>query len=89
MSMWASMARRCCWAMAVPAAPTEAPMTPAGLPGQELWPQGREPWSMAFLRGAGTERLYSGVTKMTASAAASWDLNSTTAGDGEASSSWL
>lgn len=32
------MVRRCCWATAVPTAPIEMPMTPAGLPAQALWP---------------------------------------------------
>jgi hypothetical protein len=34
--------------MAVPIAPTETPITPAGLPLQALLPYGREAWSSAF-----------------------------------------
>ena len=43
-----STARKCCWAMAVEMAPPEVPMMAAGLPGQEVLPQGRAPQSMAF-----------------------------------------
>ena len=50
-------------------APPEVPMTAAGLPGQEVLPQGRAPQSMAFLSTAGIERLCSGVTNRRASEA--------------------
>ena len=63
-------ARRCCCASAVPIAPGDVPVTAATLPVQEFWPQGRAPQSMAFLSTAGIERLCSGVTNSTASAAA-------------------
>ena len=65
MSRYASVMRRCCWATAVPIAPTDTPNTPAGLPANALWPYGREAWSIAFLSTPGTERLYSGVTNNT------------------------
>ena len=42
-------------------------MTAAGLPSHELWPYGREPTSNAFFKAPEIERLYSGVTKRTAS----------------------
>jgi hypothetical protein len=38
-----------------------------GFPCQALLPYGRDPTSIAFLSGRGTERLYSGVTNSTAS----------------------
>ena len=50
-------------------------MTPAGLPSQTLWPYGREPMSIAFFRTPGTDRLYSGVAKMTASTGRIWSRN--------------
>ena len=42
-------------------------MTAAGLPSHELCPYGREPTSKAFFKAPEIERLYSGVTKRTAS----------------------
>ena len=48
------------------------------LAGQEFWPHGRAPQSMAFLSTAGIDRLCSGVTNRTASAAASSALKRTT-----------
>ena len=81
------MLRRCCWATAVPIAPTETPMTPAGLPVNALCPYGREAWSMAFLRTPGTERLYSGVTNSKPCAAAISAFSRLTSGACLASSS--
>src|SRR3954469_7863433 len=59
--------RRDCWASAVPIAPIDAPITPAGMWWNEFCPHGREAQSMAFFRAPGMERLYSGVTKSSAS----------------------
>ena len=42
-------------------------MTAAGMWSKEFWPHGRDAQSMAFFRAPGMERLYSGVTKRTAS----------------------
>ncbi len=51
---------------------------------------GREPTSIAFLSTAGTERLYSGVTKSTASAEFTWLRKRVQAAGGEVvSRSWL
>jgi hypothetical protein len=50
-----------------PIAPGDTLMIAPGLPLQALCPYGREPTSIAFFNGAGTERLYSGVTNSTAS----------------------
>ena len=58
------------WATAVPIAPGEAPTIAAGLPGQQLVPTGRLPQSSTFFTTGVNERLYSGVTNSTASAAA-------------------
>ena len=51
--------------------------------------EGRVAQSMAFFSAAGMERLCSGVTKSTASAASTSPFMRTTAGVGFASSSWL
>src|SRR5215472_18420767 len=64
-------------------------MIPAGLPSQALWPYGRDATSMAFLSTPGIERLYSGVTNSTASAALILLLNATHEAGGFASMSWL
>ena len=53
-------------------------MMAAGLPGQEVLPQGRAPQSMAFFSTAGIERLCSGVTNSRASAASTSDLKRAT-----------
>jgi hypothetical protein len=45
-------------------------MTAAGRWSNEFCPHGREAQSMAFFRAPGMDRLYSGVTNRTASAAA-------------------
>src|SRR4051812_4222579 len=66
----ARMLRRCCWPTAVPILPGEVPMIAEGFLANEFLPQGRPPQSIAFLSAPGTERLYSGVTKKTASTAA-------------------
>src|SRR5215212_1015343 len=60
-------ARRDCWPTAVPIAPMDAPITPAGMWWKEFCPHGREAQSMAFFKAPGMERLYSGVTNSTAS----------------------
>ncbi len=62
-----STARRLCWPTAVPICPMDAPMTAAGMWLNEFWPHGREAQSMAFLSAPGMDRLYSGLTKRTAS----------------------
>src|SRR5256885_12964815 len=69
-------------------APGDRLITAPGFPLHALWPYGREPTSMAFFSTPGTERLYSGVTNSTASAAAMRRLNSVTTGGGDASQSW-
>src|SRR5471032_694861 len=62
---------------------------PAGLPFHTLLPWGREPTSRAFLRHAGIERLYSGVSSRTASAPAISPLKRVQAAGGLSSRSWL
>ena len=47
---------------------------------KEFCPQGREAQSMAFLSAPGIERLYSGVTKSTASEAAIASLSARASG---------
>ena len=54
----------------MPIAPGDVPITAAGLREKELLPYGRLAQSMAFFKQPGMERLYSGVTKSTASTAA-------------------
>src|SRR5687768_918853 len=58
---------RCCWPTAVPIFPGEVPIVADGLRKNEFSPHGRLAQSMAFLSPPGIERLYSGVTKRTAS----------------------
>ena len=58
-----------------------------GLPPHEFFPDGREPTSIAFLSTPGTERLYSGVTNSTASAAVTACLKLLTAAVGSVSRS--
>ena len=53
----------------MPIAPGEVPVIATGLPGHEVLPHGRAPQSMALLSTAGIERLCSGVTMITPSAA--------------------
>ena len=65
-----STPRRLCWPMAVPIWPMEAPITAAGMWSNEFCPHGRDAQSIAFFNAPGIERLYSGVTKSTASTAA-------------------
>ena len=72
----ARMLRKCCCATAVPIFPGEAPITAEGLRVNAFLPYGRLAQSMAFFSPPGIERLYSGVTKSTASAAAMLFLNS-------------
>jgi hypothetical protein len=48
----------------------EAPITAAGMWSKEFSPQGRDAQSIAFFSAPGIERLYSGVTKSSASTAA-------------------
>src|SRR5690348_14825836 len=57
----------CCCAIAVPIAPGDVPMTAAALRENEFLPYGRLAQSIAFFNPPGIERLYSGVTKSTAS----------------------
>ena len=52
-----------------PMASSEMLATAAGLPSHRFCPRGCEAMSMAFFRGAGTDRLCSGVTNRTASVA--------------------
>jgi hypothetical protein len=75
-----STARRLCWATAVPICPNEAPITAAGRWSNEFCPHGRDAQSMAFLSAPGIERLYSGVTKSTASTATMASLNAVATG---------
>jgi 4-amino-4-deoxy-L-arabinose transferase-like glycosyltransferase len=71
-------------------APGDTLTTAAGLRTQALLPYGREPTSMAFLSAPGTERLYSGVTKRTPSAAPMRARKSCHSRGGESvSRSWL
>ena len=69
------MLRRCCWPTAVPIEPGDVPMMAEGFPEKEFSPQGRLAQSMAFFSPPGMERLYSGVTKSTASTLARAALN--------------
>ena len=64
-------------------------MTAAGLPGQEVLPQGRAPQSMAFFSTAGIERLCSGVTNSRASLASISPLKRATGAGTGCSLSWL
>src|SRR5688500_2889271 len=66
----ARMLRRCCCATAVPIFPGDVPITADGFRANEFVPHGLLAQSIAFLSPPGTERLYSGVTKRTASTAA-------------------
>src|SRR4051794_28791790 len=70
-------------------APGDALTTAPGLPFHALLPYGREPTSMAFLSAPGTDRLYSGVTKRTASADRIRSRNCVQGAGGAASASWL
>src|SRR5688572_23555723 len=67
----AIMLRTCCWPTAVPIFPGDVPMTADGFRAKLFLPHGRLPQSIAFLSAPGIERLYSGVTKSTASTDAS------------------
>ena len=62
-----SMLRRLCCPTAVPIVPGDAPITADGLRANEFVPARRLAQSIAFFRPPGIERLYSGVTKSTAS----------------------
>ena len=64
------MLRRCCCATAVPIFPGYVPMIAEGFRAKEFVPHGRLAQSIAFLSAPGMERLYSVVTKSTASTAA-------------------
>lgn len=61
------MLLRCCCPTAVPMAPIEAPIIADGFRVKAFSPYGRLAQSMAFFNPPGMERLYSGVTKSTAS----------------------
>lgn len=64
-------------------------MMAAGLPLKTLFSDGREPTSMAFFSAPGIERLYSGVTNSSASAAVSCVRRRCQAAGVSASRSWL
>src|ERR1041384_3032129 len=74
------MLLRCCWPTAVPIIPGDVPIIADGFRANEFFPQGRLAQSMAFLSAPGIERLYSGVTNITASTAATASLNATPIG---------
>ena len=61
------------------------PITADGFRANEFCPYGRLAQSIAFFSPPGIERLYSGVTKITASTAASAALNARAAGGKSAS----
>jgi hypothetical protein len=61
------MLRRCCCATAVPIFPGDVPIMADGFLVNAFVPYGLLAQSMAFLSAPGIERLYSGVTKRTAS----------------------
>src|SRR4051794_28563401 len=84
-----STARRDCWATAVPIAPMDAPIIPAGMWWNEFCPHGRDAQSIAFFSAPGMDRLYSGVTKSTASDRAIASLSSRASGGYSASWSGL
>ena len=67
----------------------EVPVTAAGFPAHEFWPEGRVPQSMAFLSRAGIDRLCSGAKIRKASAASDSALNRATLVGGGLSRSWL
>src|SRR5688500_3098569 len=71
----AMMLRTCCWPTAVPILPGDVPITADGFRAKEFFPHGRLAQSMAFFSAPGMERLYSGVTKSTASTAAMASLS--------------
>src|SRR5690349_14259738 len=73
-------ARSDCCPTAVPIGPIEAPITAAGRWWKEFWPHGRDAQSIAFFRAPGIERLYSGVTKRTASDREMASLRATASG---------
>src|SRR6476659_1879646 len=83
----ARMLRKCCCATAVPIFPGEVPITPEGLRAKAFFPYGRLAQSMAFFNAPGIERLYSGVTKRTASTAAMASLKARALGGKSASKS--
>src|SRR5512142_3176319 len=76
----ARMLRRCCWPTAVPILPEDAPIMADGLRANEFVPHGRLAQSIAFLSAPGIDRLYSGVTKSTASTEAIASFNARPAG---------
>src|ERR1044072_6874048 len=69
------MLLRCCCATAVPILPGDVAITVDGLRANEVFPYGRLAQSIAFFNDPGIERLYSGVTNITASTAANCSLN--------------
>ena len=64
----------------MPIWPIEAPITAAGMWWKEFCPHGRDAQSMAFFNAPGIDRLYSGVTNRTASAAAIASLSAVASG---------
>ena len=71
----ARMLRRCCCPTAVPILPGDVPITADGFLVNAFVPYGLLAQSIAFLSAPGMERLYSGVTKSTASTEAMAFLN--------------
>jgi hypothetical protein len=67
--------RKCVCAMAAPSAPGDAPVMAAGFRSTSFDHTAGRPQSIAFLSKAGMERLCSGVTNSSASAAAISALN--------------
>ena len=76
----ARMLRSCCCPTAVPIWPGDAPMMAVGFRANEFFPHGRLAQSIAFFSAPGIERLYSGVTKRTASTLAIAPLNARAGG---------
>jgi hypothetical protein len=76
----ARMLRRCCCPTAVPILPGEAPITADGFLVNAFWPYRLLAQSIAFFSAPGMDRLYSGVTKRTASTATIAFLNSVATG---------
>src|SRR5215217_690139 len=74
------MLLRCCWPTAVPIFPGDVPIIADGLRANEFFPHGRLAQSIAFLSPPGIDRLYSGVTKRTASTEAIASFSARAAG---------
>jgi hypothetical protein len=74
------MLRRCCCPTAVPILPGDVPITADGFLVNAFVPYGLLAQSIAFLSAPGIERLYSGVTKSTASTEAMAFFNAVATG---------